>query len=99
MREDKQSLTDILEELIDHDYELLPEKTAKENIAQAKSQILEMFGEWVGSDKEVTPVEYDYKGLFCPYCNTAIPNEEVFVYNSAKQEIRNRVGENSKCLN
>jgi len=56
MREDKQSLTDILEELLQDVYvkvriDSTGERSSLPNIAQAKSKIEEMFGVWVGEDR------------------------------------------------
>lgn len=60
---------------------------------QATTQILLAIKEEVEKLKrEVTPVNYDYKGLFCPYCNTAIPNEEVYIHNTCLSDITKLLG-------
>ena len=83
-------LQDILEELIvkfDVGKTYLAKTTlGRQQIAQAKSKIEEMFGEWVGEDKPLMKLSTNYRfgkstqhGIRC--------------YNQAKQEIRNRVKE------
>jgi hypothetical protein len=60
------------------------EKAKEEIISSLTSLIIK----WLeGKKREVTPVNYDYKGLVCPYCNTAIPNEEVYVCNQLITEL------------
>jgi len=76
------TLTEILEELVDNLYKCNPD-----DIAQAKKKIEEMFGEWIGKDKEV---------ILDPtnFLQTPEPEARIIIgYNQAKQEIRNRVKE------
>jgi hypothetical protein len=55
------------------------------------SRILKLLESVVPEEKQVEPVSYDYKGLKCPYCDTAIPNEEVYIWNACIAEIKGKI--------
>ena len=95
------TIQDILEELIYKQYtnkcesktQREEDKKYEESIAQAKSAIEEMFGEWIGEDKKhETKEQYEKWGE--EY--SLIHRHTVETYNQAKQEIRNRVKEGVK---
>ena len=77
-------LQEILEELIMRS--AFEKGMNKDYIAQAKIKIEELFGEWVGEDKEIP------KGDTTRYIGSPL----LVGYNQAKQEIRNRVEEGMK---
>jgi len=85
-----QTLTEVLQELIRNMFGGgtvdLQDKYNKQCIAQAKSKIEEMFGEWVGSDIPMLPLTTDYR-------LGAKTQDYIKGCNQAKQEIRNRVKE------
>jgi len=63
-------------------------KQTFEPVELATSSLTSLIIKWLeGKNKEVTPVSFDYKGLSCPYCSTAIPNEEVYVHNQLITEL------------
>jgi len=83
-------LQEILEELLctaTDDLGYVYSEDGQRDIAQAISAIEGL----VPEEKQVEPVSYDYKGLKCPYCDTAIPNEEVYIWNLCREEMLRRV--------
>ena len=90
-------LQDILEELVD---KVLCDgckriKHDKIYIAQAKKEIEEMFGEWVGEDERRT-FGADKLNEKILTESDVLEDYRKFGYNQAKQEIRNRVKEGVK---
>ena len=64
------------------------QKQHDDKLKSATSSLTALIIKWLeGKKMEVTPVNYDYKGLSCPYCSTAIPNEEVYVHNQLITEL------------
>lgn len=89
-------LQEILEELVkncNYRHNVSPNNYLlykQESIAQAKAKIEEMFGEWIGEDRNM-PSHWDL--CLLPSEDRATEEGEIDGYNQAIQEIRNRVKE------